>query len=70
MLKKTGHSQLQWGFDLTLSRDTVWFSPHRLSEQNKLAADQKRLVAEITEKLQEYHDWNVKYNVSRSTPYL
>ena len=36
----------------------------RLSEQNKLAADQKRLVAEIRDKLQEYHDWNIKYNVS------
>jgi PI-3-kinase-related kinase SMG-1 len=34
----------------------------KLSEQNKLAADQKRLVAEVRDKLQEYHDWNIKYN--------
>ena len=42
----------------------------RLSEQNKLAADQKRLVAEVRDKLQEYHDWNIKYNVSQYVPTL
>ena len=39
--------------------------PIRLSEKNRLASDQKRLVAEVRDKLQEYHDWNIKYNVSR-----
>ena len=37
----------------------------RLSEQSKLTAEQKRLKADIQEKLQEYKDWNVKYNVRR-----
>ena len=40
--------------------------PVRLSEQNKLASEQKRLVAEIGDKLQEYQEWNVKYNVSNT----
>lgn len=38
----------------------------RLSEQSKLTAEQKRLMVEMREKLQEYKDWNVKYNVSHT----
>ena len=40
----------------------------RLSEQSKLTAEQKRLKADIQEKLQEYKDWNSKYNVRTSFP--
>jgi PI-3-kinase-related kinase SMG-1 len=36
----------------------------KLSEQNRLASEQKRLVAEVRGKLQEYREWNMKYNVS------
>ena len=41
---------------------------YRLSEQKRLSTEQKRLVAEIHDKLQEYQAWNVKYNVSTVCP--
>ena len=49
---------------------TFLFFLFRLSEQNRLASDQKRLVAEVRDKLHEYHDWNLKYNVSSWSQYI
>ena len=41
-----------------------WFCPFsRLSEQSKLMADHRKLVAEITKKYQSLEEWNLKHKV-------
>ena len=56
---------------LVIKMERIWFFLLllyivRLTEQSRLASEQKRLVADVRDKLTEYQAWNVKYNVSET----